>query len=137
MWRRRGEYAFVLSPHGYGLDCHRTWEALALGHIVVTSSSPLDPLYTGLPVITIQNWSEVTRGNLERWLSLYGNQDTSALPQLTSRYWADGMRSSIRGNTFLDIHQSYPMPRRLGHSLEGLWARFVRRAKVTLASRGR
>src|SRR5258708_18314805 len=35
-WRRRGEYAFVMSPHGLGLDCHRTWQALALGHIVLT-----------------------------------------------------------------------------------------------------
>jgi len=27
-WENQAKYAFVISPHGNGLDCHRTWEAL-------------------------------------------------------------------------------------------------------------
>jgi hypothetical protein len=92
MWRRRGEYAFVLSPHGVGLDCHRTWEALALGHIVLVPSSSLDSLYEGLPVIALRKWEDITAENLNQWLSLY-SYGASDDERLTSRYWASRMRS--------------------------------------------
>ena len=38
------KHLFILSPRGNGLDCHRTWEALLLGCIVVTKTSTLDPI---------------------------------------------------------------------------------------------
>jgi hypothetical protein len=72
-WRRYAEYPFVLSAEGNGLDCHRTWELLYLGAIVITKKSPLDILYEGLPVVTIGDWSEVRDRNLlSRWLIQYG-----------------------------------------------------------------
>ena len=92
MWRRRGQYAAVLSPHGGGLDCHRTWEALALGHLVIVPSSGLDPLFDGLPVATVPRWSEVTQANLARWLSA-ASPGAGARQRLTSAYWAARMRS--------------------------------------------
>lgn len=92
MWRRRGQYAAVLSPHGGGLDCHRTWEALALGHLVVVPSSSLDPLFEGLRVAPVTRWSDVTAGNLVRWLSAPTIGPASSGP-LTSRYWLARMRS--------------------------------------------
>jgi hypothetical protein len=95
MWRRRGEYAFVLSPHGTGLDCHRTWEALALGHIVIVPLSSLDPLYTGLPVVPVKNWSELIPENLEKWMSLHRDSDGTT-ERLMSRFWIKRMRSSAR-----------------------------------------
>jgi len=60
-----GQYTFVVSPFGNGLDCHRTWEALLVGAIPVVTSSTLDQLYEDLPVIIVQNWTEVTREFLE------------------------------------------------------------------------
>jgi hypothetical protein len=92
MWRRRGEYVFVLSPHGMGLDCHRTWEALALGHIVLTPSSSLDPLYVDLPVVALKSWSEITPENLERWMAQYSNGGSNQ-EKLRSSYWVNEMRS--------------------------------------------
>jgi hypothetical protein len=69
IWRRYAGHPFVLSARGYGLDCHRTWEALYLGSIVITPASSLDPLYEGLPVVTVRTWDEVlSRDNLRRWL---------------------------------------------------------------------
>lgn len=93
MWKKRGEYMFVLSPHGHGLDCHRTWEALALGHIVVTTSSSLDPLYEGMPVITVDSYDAITEDNLRAWQERFacGSNDH---PKLTSRYWAELMREA-------------------------------------------
>jgi hypothetical protein len=95
MWRRRGQYAAVLSPHGGGLDCHRTWEALALGHLVVVPSSSLDPMFRGLRVATISDWDQVRVGNLGRWLS--SPLDRTAGDPLTSRYWVERMRAAAAG----------------------------------------
>lgn len=51
---------FVLSPHGNGLDCHRTWEALLMGSIPIVKTSTLDKLYDGLPVLIVNDWNEIT-----------------------------------------------------------------------------
>ena len=48
-WRTQMEYAFVLSPPGKGLDCHRTWEALCLGCIPIIISTPLDDMFGPIP----------------------------------------------------------------------------------------
>lgn len=89
LWETKGQYAFSVSPHGNGLDCHRTWEDLLLGCIVILKTSVLDVLYEGLPVVIINDWSEITEENMALWLSRYG--DASANPhyreKLTSAYW--------------------------------------------------
>ncbi|MGE0060161.1 MAG: hypothetical protein AB7P33_13025 [Dehalococcoidia bacterium] len=73
VWKLYAASPFVLSARGYGADCHRTWEALYLGSIVITKSSVLDPLYTGLPVVLVDDWAEVLDpANLRRWLDEYG-----------------------------------------------------------------
>lgn len=50
---------FVLSPRGNGLDCHRTWEALLIGTIPIVRTSALDCLFERLPVVIVQEWTEV------------------------------------------------------------------------------
>lgn len=51
---------FVLSPRGFGLDTHRTWESLLMGAIPIVRSSTLDPMFENLPVLVINEWSELT-----------------------------------------------------------------------------
>lgn len=89
LWEKKGEYAFSVSPHGNGLDCHRTWESLVLGCIVIVKNSVLDILYEGLPVIIVQDWSEITEENLHKWLIQYGDAFTNQMyrEKLTNRYW--------------------------------------------------
>ena len=91
LWKTKGQYAFSISPHGNGLDCHRTWEDLLLGCIVIVKSSPLDSLYAGLPVVIVQDWSEVTEENLDKWLHQYADALTNpdCHYKLTQRYWQD------------------------------------------------
>jgi hypothetical protein len=93
MWRRRGRFAFVVSPHGIGLDCHRTWEALALGHIVLVPGSPLDGLFAGLAVVSIDDWSQLTPQNLVKWLDSHGRL-ARFNDRLTSRWWVRKMRDA-------------------------------------------
>ncbi len=62
---------FVLSPHGNGLDCCRTWEALYMGCIPIVKTSSLDKLYTDLPVVIVDNWHEVTEDFLhKKWVEM-------------------------------------------------------------------
>lgn len=93
MWRRRGDYAFVFSPHGNGLDCHRTWEALALGHIVLVPRSPLDDMYEGLPVVAVTSVADITADQLAEWHARFRGWDTADV-KLTSAYWVGRMRDS-------------------------------------------
>ena len=39
VWETTAQFAFVASPPGNGFDCHRTWEALILGCIVIVQNS--------------------------------------------------------------------------------------------------
>lgn len=95
LWRERGKFAFVLSPHGMGLDCHRTWEALALGHIVLVPTSSLDPLYIGLPVVPFRSWDEIAPANLEKWL-LQFSKNSWTHEKLKTSYWIARMRASAQ-----------------------------------------
>lgn len=59
-WQEQSSYAFVISPSGAGMDCHRTWEALALGCVPIVKRHPYCDLFSLLPVIIVDDWSEVT-----------------------------------------------------------------------------
>jgi hypothetical protein len=96
LWKTKGEYAFSISPPGNGLDCHRTWEDLILGCIVIVRTSPMDSLYDGLPVVIVKDWSEITEENLTLWLEQYKDAFTnpSYRKRLTNAYWVDKMRAA-------------------------------------------
>jgi hypothetical protein len=64
-WDLSARHAFTLSPFGVGYDCHRTWEALMLGSVPIIHTSPLDPLFDDLPVLIVEDWSEVTPERLK------------------------------------------------------------------------
>lgn len=96
LWRTKGLYAFSISPHGNGLDCHRTWEDLVLGCIVIVKTSPLDPLYEGLPVVIVKDWDEVTDENMQKWLEQYKDAFTnlSFRMKLTNDYWMNKIKTA-------------------------------------------
>lgn len=85
-WSNMVKYAFVLSPQGNGMDCHRTWEALCLGCIPILKSSGLDPLFQDLPVWIVNDWSEVTLDNMKRIVDEYKTKSFN-YEKLTLSYW--------------------------------------------------
>lgn len=91
-WNVQKEYAFVVSPHGNGLDCHRTWEALTLGCIPIVKTSKLDSLYDELPVLIVNDWSDVNHELLNKTINDYKNK-TFNLERLTLKYWIDKINS--------------------------------------------
>ncbi len=84
---------FVLSPEGYGRDCFRTWEALALGAIpvlrVVPNASAIDAAkFAGLPMVWVRRWKEVTRPMLmQRWQSLSANPQRFSVSRAFFPHW--------------------------------------------------
>ena len=78
------EYKYVISPLGNGLDCHRTWEAIILGCIPIVKKSGLDPIYEGLPVLIVNDWSDVTQDLLDTFKPDYSN-----IKKIDLQYWID------------------------------------------------
>jgi hypothetical protein len=83
---KQTNYAFVISPYGGGPDCHRTWEALALGCIPIIKSSGLDPLFKDLPVLLVKQWSDVTQDLLDRTIEEFKTK-SFMYEKLTLSYW--------------------------------------------------
>jgi len=88
-WKKMSTFAFVLSPFGMGMDCHRTWEALCLGCIPIVKA-PFQPLFEGLPVLLVNEWSEITRERLDQTLLAFQPRFHD---KLTLRYWVDQIRA--------------------------------------------
>lgn len=78
---------FVVSPEGIGLDCHRTWEALIMGAIPIVKTSKLDPIFENLPVLIVNEWTDVNEELLNYTLEKYRDVDFQNIPQLTLNYW--------------------------------------------------
>lgn len=96
LWKTKGQYAFSVSPHGNGLDCHRTWEDLILGCIVIVKTSPLDPLYEGLPVVIVKDWDEVNQKNFDLWIEKFGDafSNPNYRERLKHEYWMKKIRAA-------------------------------------------
>jgi len=85
-WKHMVGCAFVVSPRGNGLDCHRTWEALALGCIPIVKTSGLDPLFDDLPVWIVQDWRDVTEDAMKQRLDEFKTKSFK-YEKLTLAYW--------------------------------------------------
>jgi hypothetical protein len=83
---------FVFSPSGMGFDCYRIWEVLMYGSIPVLEHSPLpngwDKVLDGLPVLWVQNFTELTPEFLEAsYPALMAKHSTYTYQKLSQQYW--------------------------------------------------
>ena len=91
-WKTQSLMAFVVSPRGHGYDCHRTWEALALGCIPIVKHSPIDHVFDHLPVLIVKEWSDVNKELLVQTLDSFANR-TWEMDRLTLKYWSSLIRT--------------------------------------------
>uniref|UniRef100_A0A6C0DGV9 Exostosin GT47 domain-containing protein n=1 Tax=viral metagenome TaxID=1070528 RepID=A0A6C0DGV9_9ZZZZ len=84
-WAKQATHQFVISPHGGGLDCHRTWEALALGCYPIVKTSPMDPLFEGLPVLILEKWSDLRLDKMEMAAKFFSENKMSE--KLNLKFW--------------------------------------------------
>jgi len=85
-WINMTRYKYIVSPHGNGLDCHRTWEALALGCVPIIKTSPLDPMFAGLPVLIVKDWSDINENLLNTF-------QPGTAEKLELSYWVNLIRN--------------------------------------------
>ena len=85
-WKLCSSYKFIISPHGNGLDCHRTYEAMCLGCIPIVRSSSLDILYKDMPIIILDSWKNINMDNL---LEQSKRIIKRSREKLTLKYWVD------------------------------------------------
>lgn len=86
-------HRFVLCPPGNGVDTHRMWEALLAGAIpVVLRSSAMEP-FSGLPVLFVDDFREVTRELLANALQIIP-RSPAIPPVMASGHWHDRIRLS-------------------------------------------
>ena len=79
------EHKFVLSPRGNGLDCHRTWEVLMLKRIpVIKREGSMEHLYKNMPVLFVDDWTDLNQINLDEVYSEFFFDDQD---YLTLNYW--------------------------------------------------
>lgn len=91
-WRNMAQHAFVLCPAGNGLDCHRTWEAMALSCIPIMLRYPnFSELYDGLPVLLVDDWADVSLELLDSTLADFAGRKWDN-GKLSSHYWFDQLR---------------------------------------------
>jgi len=87
LWRLYATHKFVVSPHGNGVDCGRTWEILILGAVPLVEWFDGARGYTdaGLKAVLLRRPEEITPENVTRWNALYtsGNQRS----KLTREFW--------------------------------------------------
>jgi hypothetical protein len=86
---------FVISPRGSGYDCHRTWEALYLGSYPIFKKSPIDKVYEGLPVVIVDDWSEVTEDFLHKKYEEYAHKEFN-YKKLDFAYWVNLIKSAAQ-----------------------------------------
>ena len=111
-WLRQSECMFVISPEGVGIDCHRTWEALLLGCIPVIKRNPLVALFEHLPVLIVDDWSEVNKSNLLSCAKAFGSRQFD-FSSLFTAHWS----ARIAG------HQNVVLPPMTGREFRKLLTR--------------
>lgn len=106
-WINQSQFQYVVSPKGRGIDCHRTWEAIALGCIPIVFKSHLSPLFSHLPVIELNHWDELNQSLLENAFQGLLNRKFN-LSTLLLSYWKsriNGYDSSSRSINDINLHE--------------------------------
>ncbi|KAJ3204194.1 hypothetical protein HDU82_006013 [Entophlyctis luteolus] len=85
---------FVISPHGFGLDCYRTYEALLLSTIPIVKTSSLDPLYENLPVLILKDWEDLSVEMMEETERKFQQMEWN-FRKLYADYWFHFVRSKL------------------------------------------
>lgn len=92
MLQRQAEFMFTVSPKGIGYECHRTYETLVLGGIPIVKRNPfVDSLYDNLPVVKVNDWSEVKKENFEMFANHMANQ-TYEFNSLFLQHWVNKIK---------------------------------------------
>ncbi len=95
-WQSIGDAAFVISPPGNGVDCHRTWEALCISRIPIVQRTGIESLFDNLPVLVVDSYEDVTQDLLDTFLHVAKQRwHEYQWSKLTLRWWTNQIRNSV------------------------------------------
>ena len=89
-YENMSKYKFVISPPGNGTDCFRTYESLYFNCIPVVIKHPLYDNWKDLPIIQVNDYSEVTYDLLYSYLNKEYN-----IEKLYMTYWRNLIRNTF------------------------------------------
>jgi hypothetical protein len=82
-------HRFCICPRGNGVDSHRIWECLYLGCIPICKNSVTLQQFSGLlPILFVDDWSEVTPEYLEKVYDEFSKRDWDVSVILMS-FWKE------------------------------------------------
>lgn len=123
IYERNRQYPFWLSPRGNGLDCHRTWEAFYLDIIPIVWNNSLTVLYENLPVVIINDITELNEEFLYRKLDEIARKKVSRdksyqYEKLRNAYWRrlilEKSRHKDNRNVHIRQHQCWRAEEKIG-----------------------
>jgi hypothetical protein len=80
------KYKFALSPQGDQHEAYRHWEAMIVGSVPIIQKSPLDKIFDDLPVIIVDDYSEISEDFLYRKYDEMKNKQYNN-EKLYMKYW--------------------------------------------------
>lgn len=90
-------HPYVLSPPGAGPDCHRHWEAIALGSVPIVLHSRATDILMDMPCLQVDDWSEVTKERLVDELpALQRRFSWSSMEKLDFDFWKKEIETCLR-----------------------------------------
>jgi len=92
-WNNITNYKFIVSPHGNGLDCHRTYEAMFLGSIPIVKTSPLDVIYKDMPIIILKDWDNIS--SIDKLVEQSKQTILKSKEKFYLKYWINLIRSKL------------------------------------------
>lgn len=82
---------FIASPQGWGPDCHRHYEAIAMGCVpIIVEDYTVSQLLENMPVLILHSWNELAVGGdefLEREYKKILRNTNYKLDKLFTNYW--------------------------------------------------
>ena len=102
IWDLYSKIQFVVSPNGNGVDCHRTYEALVLGAIVIIEKNntewqgyeALSNLY-GKQIMIVENYNNLTPEYLDQYIVEYQNSIKYNQEKLYCDYWINLIKNNL------------------------------------------
>lgn len=96
---------FVLSPLGLETDCVRTWEAFVLDCIPIVEHTFCDPIYEGMPIVKVHDWTEINKPFLE---AKYKEQKGKSCEKAYFDYWYKEIKDFQTKVRNKDLDFTYP-----------------------------
>jgi hypothetical protein len=89
--------SFLWSPPGYGWSCYRTWEAICIGTIpiVLRANGPIDEVYADLPVLMVDDYTQITKQLLHHTLEEYATRSFD-WSKVSWSYWNSKIRAKVK-----------------------------------------